>query len=80
VIKKVRYMNEKEQKIMGSKFRNALLIVFAVLLIFAGPTYIVYALNSVLGINYFVSIGSGFALFIIGLVLLLYLIKKGVIT
>jgi len=73
-------MNEKEQKIMGSKFRNALLIVFAVLLIFAGPTYIVYALNSVLGINYFVSIGSGFALFIIGLVLLLYLIKKGVIT
>jgi hypothetical protein len=65
---------------VSSKFWKALLVVFAVLLIFVGPTYMIYVFESVLNINYFISVGSGFALFIFGLVLLLYLIKKGVIT
>jgi hypothetical protein len=65
---------------VSSKFWKALLVVFAVLLIFVGPTYMIYVFESVLNINYFISVGSGFALFIFGLMLLLYLIKKGVIT
>jgi hypothetical protein len=79
-------MNEKEQKAkktmlkMSSKFWKTLLIVLSVLLIFAGPTYMVYVLINILEINYFISMGSGFAFFIVGLVLLLYLIKKGIIT
>jgi hypothetical protein len=79
-------MTEKEQKDkktisnIDSKSWKTLLIVLAAVLMFAGPTYLVYAFNNILEINYFVSIGSGFALFIIGLVLLLYLIRKGVIS
>jgi len=79
-------MTEKEQKNKkamlntDSKLWKTLLIVLAAVLMFAGPTYLVYAFNNILDINYFVSVGSGFALFIIGLVLLLYLIRKGVIS
>ncbi len=79
-------MSEKEQKSgktslnIGSKFRRTLLIIVTVFLIFAGPTYAVLVLLKVLDVEYFISMGSGFALFIVGLVLLLYLIKKGVIS
>jgi hypothetical protein len=64
---------------LSSKFLRTLLIVLAVLLIFAGPTYVVYVLLNVLDLSYLVSMGFGFGLFIVGFMLLLYLIKKGVI-
>jgi hypothetical protein len=64
---------------LGSEFFKKLLIVLAVLLIFAGPTYAVYVLLHVLKLSYLKSMGGGFILFIIGFALLLYLIKKGVI-
>jgi hypothetical protein len=82
-------MNEKKQRSRGrvsvrldlsSRFWKTFLIVLAAILTFAGPTYVVYALLKILKMDYFVSMISGFALFIAGLVLLLYLIKNKVIS
>jgi hypothetical protein len=82
-------MNEKKQKGKGrvsvrldlsSRFWKTFLIVLAAVLTFAGPTYVVYALVNILKINYAVSMISGFALFIAGLVLVWYLIKSKVIS
>jgi len=77
--------DKKENKatgkaILASGFWRTLLIIFAALLTFAGPTYVVYAFNSVLKINYAISIVSGFVLFIIGLAIIWYLIKQKVVT
>jgi hypothetical protein len=77
-------MAKEEQKSgssfnLSSPFLKTLLTVLAVLLIFAGPTYIVYVLLHVLELSYLISMGCGFALFIVGLVLLVYLIKSEVI-
>ena len=65
---------------LSSKFLRTFLIVLTVLLIFVGPTYVVYVFLNVLDLSYLVSMGFGFGLFIVGVVLLLYLIKKGVIS
>jgi hypothetical protein len=82
-------MTEKKQKSksrisirldLSSKFWKTFLIVLAVFLTFAGPTYIVYTLLNAFKMNYFVSMVSGFALFIAGLVLIWYLIKNKVLS
>jgi len=82
-------MNEQKQESksrnpiridLSSKFWRTFLIVLAVFLTFAGPTYVVYALLTVLKMNYFVSMASGFALFMVGLVLIWYLIRRKVIS
>jgi len=65
---------------LDSKFLRTLLVVFAAVLTFMGPTYMVYVLNGILGIDYALSIASGFALFIIGLVLIWYLVKRKILT
>ncbi len=65
---------------LNSRFWKAFLLVVAVFLIFAGPTYVVYVLMSVLDISYAFSMASGFVLFVVGLVLLLYLIKNRAIS
>jgi len=77
--------DKKENKtpgkaILASGFWRTLLIIFAALLTFAGPTYVVYAFNSVLKIDYAISVVSGFVLFIIGLAIIWYLIKQKVVT
>jgi hypothetical protein len=64
---------------LSSKFLRTFLIILAVFMIFVGPTYMVYALLKVLDLSYPISMASGFAVFIVGLVLLFYLIKKGVL-
>jgi hypothetical protein len=64
----------------GSRFQKTLLVALATLLTFAGPTYVVYASVKILKISYVVSMVSGFALFIIGLVLIWYLIRNKVIS
>jgi hypothetical protein len=56
------------------------LVIAAVFLIFVGPTYISYVLFNVLDVNYFASIVSGLALFIVGLLLMSFLIRKKIIT
>jgi hypothetical protein len=65
---------------VSSKFLRVLLIIVSVFLIFAGPTYVSYLLFDVLNVNYVASIVSGFALFIAGLLLMWFLIRKKIIT
>jgi len=65
---------------LSSKFWKTILTVLAAFLTFAGPTYMVYVLVKILEIDYFVSITSGLVLFIAGLVLIWYLIKKKIIS
>jgi len=64
---------------VSSKFWRVLLVIIAVFLIFAGPTYVSYLLFNILNLNYIVSVVSGFALFIVGLFLMWFLIKKKII-
>jgi hypothetical protein len=63
-----------------SKFTRIALTILSVLLIFVGPTYVPYLLSDVLELNYYASIGIGAILFIVGLVLLVFLIRKKAIT
>jgi hypothetical protein len=63
-----------------SKFTKVALTIVSVLLIFVGPTYIPYLLSDVAHFDYFASIGLGAVLFIVGLAMLIYLIRKKVIT
>jgi cytochrome c oxidase assembly factor CtaG len=65
---------------VSSKFWRVLLMITTVLLIFAGPTYISYLLFNILNVNYVASVVSGFALFIVGLLLMWFLIRKKIIT
>ena len=65
---------------LSSKFWKTLLTVLAAFLTFAGPTYMVYVLMNILKIYYFVSMISGIVLFIAGLVLVWFLIKKKIIS
>jgi hypothetical protein len=74
--------NNEEIQVSGieSKFTKVTLTIVAVLLIFIGPTYIPYLLADVLKLEYFASIGIGLVLFIVGLVIMVYLIRKKAIT
>ena len=76
--------NDENSKIgnfdLNSKFLRVLLIIISVFLIFAGPTYVSYLLFNILNVNYVASIVSGFALFIVGLFLMWFLIRKKIIT
>jgi hypothetical protein len=65
---------------VSSKFMRVLLIIVSVFLIFAGPTYVSYLLFNILNVNYVASVVSGIALFIAGLLLMLFLIRKKIIT
>ena len=73
--------NEENVNVKGiySKFWRITLVVIAMLLIFAGPTYVPYAMVKVLKIDYFASIGAGIILFIVGIVFMLFLIRKKLI-
>ncbi len=74
--------NNEEIQVSGieSKFTKVTLTIVAVLLIFIGPTYIPYLLADVLKLEYFASIGIGLVLFVVGLVMMVYLIRKKAIT
>jgi hypothetical protein len=65
---------------LQSNFWKTALVVLAALLTFAGPTYVVYVFINVLDINYVVSMVSGLVLFVIGLVIIRYLIRNQVLT
>ena len=64
---------------LDSKFSRITLIIIAVILIFVGPTYIPYLLSEILKVDYIASVAVGAVLFIVGLVLLVFLIRKKVI-
>ena len=63
----------------SSKFWKTFLVVFAAFLTFVGPTYMVYLFLNVLVLSWAVSMISGFVLFIVGLALILFLIKRNMI-
>ena len=63
-----------------SKFTRVTLTVIAVLLMFAGPTYVPYLLSDVAHADYFAAIGIGLVLFIVGLLMLVFLVRKKVVT
>jgi hypothetical protein len=62
-----------------SKFVKVAMTIVAVFLIFIGPTYIPFLMSDVLKADYIASIGLGAVLFIVGLAVLVYLIRKKVI-
>lgn len=65
---------------LSSKFWKTLLTVLAAFLTFAGPTYMVYVFIEILEIDYFLSMFSGVVFFVIGLVLIWYLIRNKIIS
>ena len=65
---------------VSSKFLRVLLVILTVLLIFVGPTYISYVLSDLLHVNYVASVVTGGALFIAGLLLMWFLVRKKIIT
>ena len=64
---------------LDSKFMKVAMTIVSVFLIFVGPTYIPFMLSDVLHVDYIASIGLGAVLFIVGLLVLVYLIRKKVI-
>ncbi len=76
-------MTENENlKVTGiySKFWRITLVVLSMLLIFVGPTYLTYLMANIMKIGYFASISFGFVLFIVGIGLMVFLIRKKLIT
>ena len=65
---------------MSSKFWRVFLILVTVFLIFAGPTYISYLLSNILKIDYIAAIVTGLVLFLAGLGLMLFLVRKKIIV
>jgi len=65
---------------MGSKFWRVFLVVVTAFLIFAGPTYVSYVLSDILKVNYVASVVSGLVLFALGLLLMVFLIRKKIIV
>jgi uncharacterized membrane protein len=70
----------EENNFITSKFGRTLLTIVSVFLIFAGPTYIIYGLAVLLNINLAASFAVGIVLFIIGLVMMRFLVQKRVVT
>ncbi len=69
-----------ETGFIGSKFGRVLLTIVSVLLIFAGPTYVIYVLTDIIRVNVVASFVIGFALFVVGLVMMRYLVQKKVVV
>ena len=65
---------------VDSKFLKVLLIIAAVVLLFAGPTYVPYLLSNVLNLGSVVSVVAGAILFVAGFFLMLFLVRKKVIS
>jgi hypothetical protein len=62
-----------------SKFWRITLVIVSMLLIFAGPAYVPLMMVD-LHINYVVSTAVGGMLFIVGIVFMLWLVQKKIIT
>ena len=81
--RKMAFMTEDNENIqvssIDSKFTKITLTIVSVFLIFVGPTYIPYLLSNILHVDYIASIAVGAVLFIVGLIMLIYLIRKKVI-
>ena len=74
-------MTETEEMEVGgySKLTRISMIVISMLLIFGGPTYVPYFMSKV-SIDATASAGIGAILFIVGIVFMIFLVNKKVIT
>jgi hypothetical protein len=76
-------MTEKNENMpvssLDSKFMKVAMTIVSVFLIFVGSTYVPYLMSDVLKIDYAASVLVGAVLFIVGLVLLIFLVRKKVI-
>ncbi len=73
-------MKSMDSSFMSTKFGKVLFTIIAVFLTFAGPTYVVYGLTVILSVDLAAPLLIGFALFIVGLVMMRYLVQKKIIT
>ena len=64
---------------LNSKFMRTALVIVAVLLIFAGPTYVPYVMNGILKVDYVASVIVGIVLLVVGIGLLWFLVRKKII-
>ena len=69
-----------DSSFIASKFGKVLLTIVSVVLIFAGPTYVIYGLAVILKLDLAASFVVGFVLFVVGLVMMRYLVQKKIIT
>ena len=69
-----------ETGFLSTKIGKVFLTIVAVFLTFAGPTYIVYGLYSVVKISLGTSIVAGLVIFIIGVGMIWYLVKRQIIA
>ena len=73
--------NETEIEVSGeSKFTPIMLTIMSVLLIFVGPTYIPYLVADVAHAGNVAADVIGFVLFIAGIGLLVYVLRKKIVT
>lgn len=71
--------NNEELQLGGSRLTRIVLTLVAVVLIFAGPTYITWLFIAA-GVPDVGAIAIGFVLFILGFILLIYLIRKKIVS
>ena len=69
-----------DNSFMSSKFGKVFLTIVSVFLVFAGPTYVVYGLAVIVKVDFAASIVTGLVLFIVGLVMMRYLVQKKIIS
>jgi hypothetical protein len=72
--------NQETNSFVASKFGRVFLTIVTVLLVFAGPTYFVYVLSEFLKLDLAVSFITGFALLVVGLFMMRFLVKQKIIT
>lgn len=74
-------INETQVEVSGeSKITKAMLLIVSVFLIFVGPTYIAYLIGNVANAGAAVADVVGFLLFLAGLGLLVFVLRKKIIT
>ena len=74
-------INETEVQVSGeSKFTNAMLLIVSVFLLFVGPTYIPYLIGNVANAGAVAADVVGFLLFLAGIGLLVFVLRKKIVT
>jgi hypothetical protein len=74
-------INETEVEVSGeSKFTQAMFLIISVFLIFVGPTYIPYLIADVAKAGALAADVVGFLLFLAGIGLLVFVLRKKIVT
>jgi hypothetical protein len=73
-------LESENEGFLQSKFNRVFLILVTMVLLFAGPTYVPYLIFNVLNIDYIAAVSVGAVLFVLGVVMLVYLIRKKIFT